>query len=316
MGRYVLLLAVLVGVTLFAIPNARQAAAINLWSVRYAAEVHNLPRSQAALPLPPDGHPRATLWRAIRALNNSDGRTALALSERLTTEEDRTGLQIMARAYELLGDFSAATEIWKETGNSDALLRVADSATEAGYLDEALEAYYAAWELDPLEGTDKLASFLERELDDVAAAEAVLLQSLASYRSSRGRPYWLRCLVSILEAQNRWSEAAEAYQQLILAYPLLYPGDRKISRDYYEMAWAYHMSGQAQEAIAAVEQALKLNPDHPKKMPRSDLLRRAGQIYEFAGETEKALASYRQVLILRPNDKTAQEALERLTGDQ
>ena len=319
MRRYILLLAVLVGVILLAIPNAREAATINLWSLRYAAEVHSLSRSQAVLPSPPDGHPRATLWRAIRALNSGDEHTALALSEPLAVQGNRIALQLMGRAYESIGDFHAAIQVWRQvreqTGDPNALLRVADAATQAGYLDDALEAYYAAWELDPVEVTGRLADFLQHKKGDVPAAEAVFRKSLSTYPSSRGRPYWLNGLAEILEEQGRWSEAAEAYEQVILAYPLMYEGDKKISRVYYEMAWAYHMSGQTQEAIAAVEQALKLNREDPK-VAQSDLLRRAGQIYESAGETGKALAAYRQVLTLRPNDKTAQEALERLTGDQ
>lgn len=304
MRRYVLLLAVLVGIVLFAIPDLREAATINLWSLRYAAEVRNLPRSQAALPPPPDAHPRATLWRAIGALNSGDGHTALELSGSLAAQGDRIALGLMGRAYELVGDLPAAIEVWRQTENVDALLRVADSATQAGYLDDALEAFYAAWELDPEEGVGPLAGFLWREKGDPTAAEAVWRQSLAAHPYSRDHAGWLRSLGDFLSAQGRWPEAVEVYEQFIVESP----NDIKVHKVYYELAWAYHMNGQADQAIIAIEQALILNREWY-------VVLRAGQIYESAGETEKAWVAYQEVLNLNPTNKTALEALERLTGD-
>ena len=306
MRRHILLLAVLVGVILLAIPNVREAATINLWSLRYAAEAHDLLRSQETLPSPPDAHPRAALWQAIRALNSGDGHKALGLSQLLAAQGDRIAPQVMGRAYELVGDFPAAIQIWRQTRNPYALLRMADAAAQEERLDEALEAYYAAWELDPDEVTGTLAGFLWREKGDLAAAEAVWRHSLAVHPYSSHRAGWLRSLGDFLGKQGRWPEAIELYEQFIAESP----NDIKVHKVYYELAWAYHMNGQIEQAIAAIEQALLSEPS------ASYCHQRAGQIYESAGEMERALAAYRQVLVLNPNEKNALEALERLTSHQ
>lgn len=75
----------------------------------------------------------------------------------------------------------------------------------------------------------------------------------------------------------------------------------------------YHQAGLTNQAIAAIERASQLGPPDYAKFK---VLQRAGQIYEAAGQTEEALAAYSQVLSLRPNDRIAQEALDRLTEDR
>jgi predicted TPR repeat methyltransferase len=75
------------------------------------------------------------------------------------------------------------------------------------------------------------------------------------------------------------------------------------------LAWAYHKDGHREEALEAIEQAIVLDPD----AVRNHL--RAGQIYEAAGQTERALAAYRQLLDLRPDNKTALEAIARLSDE-
>lgn len=300
-----LLLLSLVAFVLLAVPTARGAARVNSWSVQYNVEVQERLATQVALPPPPARHPRATHWRAFRALEGGDAGTALALSQHLATVGDPMAPQIMARALEVRGDYSAAVGVWKQIGSADVLLRVAEAATQAGHPDAAQEAYHAAWELDPAgRSTGSLAKFLWKEQADPVAAEAVMRQSIAAYPGFLYRDEWLSLLGDILKAQGRWSEAAGVYQQIAVENP----HDWKA---YYEAAWAYQQSGQTDQAIGAIEQALLLESTDP----RYYVARRAGQIYEAAGQPEKALAAYRRVLSLRPDDKTARQALERLTSN-
>ena len=405
MRRHTFLLAILLGLVLFAIPSARQAATINLWSLRYASEMHDPLRSQDAIPSPPDSHPRATLWLATWAIDNDDGQKALALLEPLAAEGDQYALYFMGRALEQLGDFSGAVQAWKQLGNPGVLWNVAEAANQEGHFDDALEAYYAAWELEPGEGALLLANFVRHHEEYLAVAEAVLRQTLAAHPVSRYRPDWLHWLAYVLEKQGRWLEAGEIYQQAIaenpgdweahigLGWSLLYcdygseaalaefrqaidvapkqgagylamgqvlARERRypeadawfrmaLERDpenplwhliransardagelslalqvyqetiarfpnygeaYYEMAWAYYLDGQTEQAIAALERALEF-------LGTVDDYGRVGRIYESAGEVEKALSAYQRVLASRPNDRTALEALERLTNNQ
>ena len=405
MRRHTFLLAILLGLVLFAIPSARQAATINLWSLRYASEMHDPLRSQDAIPSPPDSHPRATLWLATWAIDNDDGQKALALLEPLAAEGDQYALYFMGRALERLGDFSGAVQAWKQAGEPGVLWNVAEAANQEGRFEDALEAYRAAWELEPGEGALRLANFVRHHKEYLPVAEAVLRQTLAAHAVSRYRPNWLHCLADVLEKQNRWPEVAQIYQQAIVENPgdweahiglgwsLLYcdygseaalaefrraieiasgRGDgylamgqvlarekrypeadvwfrMALERDpensswyliransardagelalalevyretiarfpnygaaYYEMAWAYYLDGQTEQAIAAIERALEFRQG-------IDDYGRIGRIYESAGETEKALSAYQQVLASRPNDRTALEALERLTNNQ
>ncbi|MBM4467829.1 MAG: tetratricopeptide repeat protein [Chloroflexi bacterium] len=404
MRRHTFLLAILLGLVLFAIPNARQAATINLWSLRYAAEVHGLQHSEALLLTSPDAHPRAVSWLALRAIDGGDGQKALTLLEPLAAEGDQYALYFMGRALERLGDFSGALQTWKQTGNPEILWRVAEVANQEGRFDDALEAYYAAWELEPGEGALRLANFVRHHKEYRAVAEAVLRQTLAAYPVSRYRSDWLHCLADVLKKQNRWPEVAQIYRQAIaenpddweahigLGWSLLYCGygseaalaefrraieiaprrgdgylamgqvlarekgypeadvwfRMALERDpekrwyvtransardagelslalevyqetialfpdygeaYYDMAWAYYLDGQPEQARAAIERALEFGQG-------IDDYGRVGRIYESAGETEKALSAYQRVLASRPNDRTALEALERLTNNQ
>jgi len=259
--RQTFLLAILLVLVLFAIPKVREAATINRWSLRYAPEVHNLPRSQAVLPLLPDAHPRATFWRALRALDSGDARTALALLKPLAAEGDRLVLQLMGRAYEALGDFSAATYIWHQTENEFALFRVAESATKVGDLDASLEAYSAAWELDP-EGrsTGRLADFLWRKKGDPAAATVVLQQSIDNYPYSRYHLDWFRELGDVLVTQKRWAEAVTAYERFLAGIPDRFPDEGHVR---VNLGWVYYELYGLEAALAEFHRAIAAAPNQP-----------------------------------------------------
>jgi Flp pilus assembly protein TadD len=70
------------------------------------------------------------------------------------------------------------------------------------------------------------------------------------------------------------------------------------------------MSGKYEQAVTAIEKTLSLTKDDPQ--PKFLML--AGQIYEAAGETNKAITVYHQLLKLEADNKSATEALERLSG--
>jgi tetratricopeptide (TPR) repeat protein len=295
------LLALGLALTLSALLYLGDAVRINRLSLQYAGA------SQDARPSPPGAHPRAGYWQALQALDDGDGQAALALLEPLAAGGDPLALQAMGKAYESLGDLSAAIQIWEQTRNEYALYQVAEAAARAGDLDTAQEAYSAAWVLNPGgDSTAKLAIFLSSGKGDPAAAEAVLRWSLTNVRFSGKHASWHLILARLLEPQGRWPEAIESYRQFIAKSP----GHDKLSKVYYELSWVYHRAGRPGEAVAAIEQALTLEAANP------NYLLRAGQIYGVAGEVDKALAAYRQVLALQPGNEDALEAVKRLTHGQ
>lgn len=308
-GRHLPLLALLLALALAAILYVGPAAGTNRLSLQHLDAVQDA--QAGAHPAPPGAHPRAAYWQALQAIEGGDGPAALALLEPLAASGDPNVLQALGWAYEVAGDLPAAFRIWEQTGNAHALLQLAEAAARAGDLDTAQAAYSAAWALEPLgDSTAKLAQFLWRKRGDPGAAQEVLRWSLANCPACNKRPYWLLQLADLLEAQNRWAEAAEVQQDVLASAHLMSVGNRQEDLFYSDMAWDYHMSGQVDQAVMAIEQALALKPADAGHHLR------AGQIYEAAGQVERALAAYRQVLALKPGNQAALEAVERLSNGQ
>lgn len=77
---------------------------------------------------------------------------------------------------------------------------------------------------------------------------------------------------------------------------------------YYEMALAFRLRGQANEAILSIEQALSL-----MNSPDDRYYVRAGEIYEWSGETSLALGAYQNALIINPDNRKAKQGVSRLS---
>jgi tetratricopeptide (TPR) repeat protein len=76
---------------------------------------------------------------------------------------------------------------------------------------------------------------------------------------------------------------------------------------YYEMAWAYYLKGEHEEAKDNIKKALSLmNP------PDAWYYVRAGQILELCGDNDQALEAYRNALTVDPTNTTAQSGIARL----
>lgn len=300
-GR-VTFLPLLLGVALI-IPLLWQAASINYASLQYL-----FARTGETRAIAPSAHPRTDIWLALQSLSEGDSRGAINFVRQEAEAGNEMALQITAQAHETLGNYSAATAIWRTQSNATALRRVAETARAEDNLAAAEDAYRALWRVDPVQGTIQYARFLERENADWNKAETILRDSIATYPASYGYPYWLLLLAENLASQGRWAEAARVYEQMLPVIWRMYEGDReKLPRYRADMAWALFMSGQPQEAMAAMEQALAGETE-------LYVLRQAGQLYEEADERGKAVNVYRQWLQIRPDDALAQDALERL-GD-
>jgi tetratricopeptide (TPR) repeat protein len=76
----------------------------------------------------------------------------------------------------------------------------------------------------------------------------------------------------------------------------------------YDLAWAYRLDSQPENARTSIEQALTL-----MKPLNEYYCLRAGLIYEWRGETDLAVEAYQRALTINPNSSAAQNALDRLS---
>jgi tetratricopeptide (TPR) repeat protein len=307
--KAVFILALILAAAIAALPGLLAALQAN----RVSLAVLHAP-AQAALPFIPATHPRADFWNALAAIEKQDYALAAALLSPLAGQGDGEALQLLAQVYEQQGNPAAAIPIWQQSRNAAELMRLGSSAYQAGELEIARQAFQAAWEIDPLEHGASLADFYLKAIQDPAAAENILRQTLENATLSYARPYLLRRLALLLAAQERWAEAAQVYEQAISFSYMMIPGEGSLVDYYAEMAWAYQMAGQSAPAVSAIEQALALEAQPDERRLNWPTLLQAAQIYESAGQTELALQLYRRVVELNPEQEQALQALERLPG--
>lgn len=117
------------------------------------------------------------------------------------------------------------------------------------------------------------------------------------------REEWRVSQANMLRAQGRLSDALAKYVEVVVAHP-------SFPTVYYQMAWAYMLNGDREEALASIEQALALRKD------QALYFERAGQIYEWAGEAPLAADYFEQALLLNPNSAIARRGLVRLEEEQ
>lgn len=123
------------------------------------------------------------------------------------------------------------------------------------------------------------------------------LMTLWSASGSDSMDFLLKRGRDALEVQN-WGRAIEHLTALTDHAP-------DFAEGYYARALAYFRSERLGPAMADLEQALALNPNH------FAAIRGVGAILEVVGEADKALAAYEMVLDIHPNDTEAQSGLER-----
>ena len=160
----------------------------------------------------------------------------------------------------------------------------------------------------------------------------------------RDKPNYHLAYAKALQADGQTAAALAEYQSMVTRFPNYASG-------YYHQAWAYHLAGQPQQAINAIETALAVNPIpniayytradriyQSNQLPqKSQDLFKAGEkafqeiidsfpdfpesylqmasFYEAFSQTDQALEAYQTALTLDPDNQSAQQGLERLAGD-
>lgn len=145
-------------------------------------------------------------------------------------------------------------------------------------------------------------------------AQYAIGQVLAREKRYQEADTWFAQAIA-LEPDNRWyyllrGNAARQAGDLDLALGVYTQAmDRfpDFAYTYSELAYAYQLNEQPEQAMAAMEQAVSLI-----RPPNLNFFLRAGSIFEWGGETEQALEYYRRALQIDPQNAAALAGVARL----
>jgi len=244
------------------------ALANNIWSIRAIQGVFS--EEAQGIPSPPPYHPHAEIWLDRQALRQLSASSAVEEQETLesTTEEsspsddpfagfadfgDIQSLDIEASYRYQQGEYYEAIEIWKSIGQKAALAEVASEAAAYGIDSLALEAYRAAYEIDPEAYALSFARALERNGEPGRAME-VLEGVRQSFPLSRTAPSWQVMIGDIYRDQSEWQEAKRIYQAVIDENP-------GAEDAWIGMGWLiYQRDGDVVKAVEQFDIAIAVDP--------------------------------------------------------
>jgi len=265
--------------------GVRAALEHNLWSQVAAKAAF----SGDATPEPhPNAHPHAYQWLARLALLKGDIGAAFSWLSQLGDRRDPYTLNTLAQTYYQDGKQLAAFELWGEIGFTSQLVTAGKAALDAGDLDLAAQAYWAAYEVDPEGYTHILASFL-RQQDYNQEAHALLEDALDTYILSGHRAEWWRLLGDIRRDQGESQGAEAAYRSALADDPTDFNA-------WISLGWlVYEDTGNAEAAIAYFKEAVRAAPK------RSDGYQAVGQIWVREEQPLQALEWYQKASELNPS---------------
>jgi len=183
-----------------------------------------------------------------------------------------------------------ATEIFPT--DAEAYFQVAANAVELGRIDEAIEYYYHALEIEPnyARAHCGLAIALEsrgnppnpNELDAASIHYTRALQIKPDYPEAHSG------LGRTLAAQDRLEEAIRHYRRAITIEP-------DLVQAHGGLGIALHLQGKLDEAIGHYRTALEIDPDHPEA--HSSLAIALAE----QGKLDEAISHYRRALRTKPD---------------
>lgn len=191
--------------------------------------------------------------------------------------------------------FEMATQV--EPESAEAWHRLGVMLQQEARFEEAIIAYREAV-AHGYEAYDSLGAMYLR-LGQLEEARQVLLQGISVYPEAR---YTYLNLALVAEAEEKWVEAGDWYEQLMEVAPDYGPGFAGRGR----IAVRY---GRYAEAVSYFQQATQVEPN------RLSNWLELGNAAAQAGDTTTAMQAYQQALILQPDNAQAQAGLETLTQE-
>lgn len=245
------------------------ALANNIWSIQAIQSMFS--EGNQAISSPPPYHPHAEIWLDRQALSQLGASAPVEEEVPLTpptTEEpspsdnlfggfanfgDIQSLDVKASYLYQQGQYFEAIEIWQSIGQKAALAEAASEAASYGITSLALQAYQAAYAIDPEVYALSYARSLHSSGQSERAIE-VLNAAIQAYPLSRSTDSWQVLIGDIYRSQSAWAAAERIYQEVLAENP-------GAGQAWIGMGWLIYQRDQ--DVVAAVEQfdiAIAVNP--------------------------------------------------------
>ncbi len=218
------------------------------------------------------------------------------VESRLDLMAHGAALRNVSRLYRWAGRFEEgyklglrATEMFPT--DAEAFFQVAANAVELGRVDEAIEHYRLALQIEPNYARAHcglaIALELHRDAPNPGALDAASDHYVRALEIKPDYPEAHSGLGRTLAAQDRLAEAIWHYRQAISLEP-------DLVQAHGGLGIALHMQGKLDEAIGHYRRAIEIDPDHPEA--HSSL---ASALAE-QGKFDEAVNHYRRALRTRP----------------
>ena len=263
-----ILLLILVAYGIISPTGLRAAVANNRWSITFAKQAYAQGGVDPQTFSPPPNHQHAGLLLAVQALKLGQVDLAAQYLQPLIPSEAPLILETHSAILFQQERYEEALTLWRYLEKDKDLQYAANELSQKGESDLELLAYQYAWEIRP---------------------------------ETYARNVWARKIIkaNALRSQGELEAAIKSYLQTIDQFP-------DLGLAYYELAWAYELDNQTDQAKNTIEQALVIEPEE------IDFYLRAASIYENNGLIKDALEAYQNVLRINPNQPEGLAGVERL----
>lgn len=279
----------------------RAAVANNKWSIEFLSYYFEESEFRQGLIIPPSSHAHAGLFMASNAMKQGNYQLALESLDPLISASDPLTLDNYAGVLYLMGNYDDALDIWITIGDDNKLNRVASNMYAVGRPDLELKAYEHQYYMNPEKYAYIVAVRLKNN-NEYEKALKILETVLQDYPHSSKRASWLSTNADIHKRMQNWTEAEFTYRQSLSEMPNDYNTLANLGLLYMEEL------DNAVEANQYFKKLIEINPSN------SNGYLLLGQSFEKFGQPEQALQAYQNALIVDPNNRTAQQALDRLSA--